>query len=104
MEENLKPLMHALGEAINDSLKESDKIAEAIGELKRAGYDIFLILEATIGFSKSQKLLESPKTDSQTDQNQGKAPDPKNMRFTTKDHRFLEELKVADPDDERGKK
>ena len=44
--------MQELGNAINDSLSESDRIAEAIGEIKRAGYDVFLVLEATIGVSK----------------------------------------------------
>ena len=52
MEEPLKHLMQELGNAINDSLSESDRIAEAIGEIKRAGYDVFLVLEATIGFNR----------------------------------------------------
>ena len=52
MDEPLKNLMQELGNAINDSLSESDRIAEAIGEIKRAGYDVFLVLEATIGFNK----------------------------------------------------
>src|SRR3989475_12691565 len=52
LEERLKHLMQELGNAINDSLSESDRIAEAIGEIKRAGYDVFLVLEATIGFNR----------------------------------------------------
>ena len=52
MDEPLKNLMQELGNAINDSLSESDRIAEAIGEIKRAGYDVFLVLEATIGFNR----------------------------------------------------
>jgi hypothetical protein len=44
--------MQELGNAINDSLSESDRIAEAIGGIKRAGYDVFLVLEATIGFNR----------------------------------------------------
>src|SRR3954471_9896331 len=52
VEEPLKNLMQELGNAINDSLSESDRIAEAIGEIKRAGYDVFLVLEATIGFNR----------------------------------------------------
>src|SRR3954470_1379452 len=52
VEEPLKHLMQELGNAINDSLSESDRIAEAIGEIKRAGYDVFLVLEATIGFNR----------------------------------------------------
>ena len=52
MEEPLKRLMQELGNAINDSLSESDRIAEAIGDIKKAGYDVFLVLEATIGFNR----------------------------------------------------
>lgn len=52
MDDNLKELMKNLGEAINDSLSDSDLIVEAIGEIKRAGYDVFLIFEITIGFDK----------------------------------------------------
>ena len=39
MEEPLKHLMQELGNAINDSLYESDRIAEAIGEIKKAAID-----------------------------------------------------------------
>ena len=41
MEEKLKELMQELGNAINESLSDSDRIAAAIGEIKRAGYDVF---------------------------------------------------------------
>ena len=50
--------MQELGNAINDSLSESDRIAEAIGEIKRAGYDVFLVLEATIGFNRRDENAE----------------------------------------------
>ena len=46
--------MKELGDAINESLSDSDRIAAAIGEIKRAGYDVFLVLEATIGFNKRE--------------------------------------------------
>ena len=55
MEEKLKELMQELGNAINESLSDSDRIAAAIGEIKRAGYDVFLVLEATIGFNKREE-------------------------------------------------
>src|SRR3954467_5602903 len=58
VEEPLKHLMQELGNAINDSLSESDRIAEAIGEIKRAGYDVFLVLEATIGCYRRDENAE----------------------------------------------
>ena len=54
MDDRLKQLMQELGNAINESLSDSEAIAQAIGEIKRAGYDVFLVLEATIGFNKRQ--------------------------------------------------
>jgi hypothetical protein len=48
----LKKLMKELGDAINESLSESDQIAEVISKIKSDGYDVFLVLEATIGFNK----------------------------------------------------
>ena len=105
MDEPLKHLMQELGNAINDSLSESDRIAEAIGEIKRAGYDVFLVLEATIGFnrrgegSEEEEELEIGETEEQ--------PKPKfeatgKIKFTTQDHRFLRALKIAVDDESRG--
>lgn len=52
MSENFKRLIKELGHAINESLSESDRIAEIMGRIKAAGYDLFLVLEVTIGFNK----------------------------------------------------
>src|SRR5215813_11239250 len=60
LDDRLKELMQELGNAINESLSDSDRIAEAIGEIKRAGYDVFLVLEATIGFNKREEADEEP--------------------------------------------
>ncbi len=100
MEEPLKHLMQELGNAINDSLSESDRIAEAIGEIKRAGYDVFLVLEATIGFNRRNEdddeeqaeTIEEPK---RTFESAGK------IKFTSQDHRFLRALKIAVDDESR---
>jgi hypothetical protein len=52
VDQQLKQLMKELGEAINESLADSDQIAEVVSRIKEGGYDIFLVLEATIGVSK----------------------------------------------------
>ena len=109
MEEPLKRLMQELGNAINDSLSESDRIAEAIGDIKKAGYDVFLVLEATIGFNRRDENSESgegedeelevteeePKEAKRTFEATGK------IKLTTQDHRFLRALKIAVDDDSR---
>ena len=60
LDDRLRDLMQELGNAINESLSDSDRIAAAIGEIKRAGYDVFLVLEATIGFNKRAEGEEDP--------------------------------------------
>jgi hypothetical protein len=52
--DRLKQLMKELGEAINESLSESEQIAEVISKIKDGGYDVFLVLEATIGFNRRE--------------------------------------------------
>jgi hypothetical protein len=52
VEQQLKQLMKELGEAINESLADSEQIADVVSRIKSGGYDIFLVLEATIGVSK----------------------------------------------------
>ena len=95
-------LMQELGNAINDSLSDSDRIAEAIGEIKQAGYDVFLVLEATIGFNKREDGEESdddaveaearPEI-KRTFESTGK------IKFTSQDQRFLRALKIAVDED-----
>ena len=98
--------MQELGNAINDSLSESDRIAEAIGEIKRAGYDVFLVLEATIGFNRRDEnaededeeqteVTEEPKEPKRTFEATGK------IKFTSQDHRFLRALKIAVDEENR---
>lgn len=60
MNDRLKDLMKDLGDAINESLSESEKIAEVIARIKAQGYDVFLVLEATIGFNKLVEETDSP--------------------------------------------
>jgi hypothetical protein len=63
VDQQLKQLMKELGEAINESLADSDQIAEVVSKIKDGGYDIFLVLEATIGVSKpGEKAEEKPST------------------------------------------
>ena len=103
VEEPLKHLMQELGNAINDSLSESDRIAEAIGEIKRAGYDVFLVLEATIGFNRRDENAED---DDEEQAEVVEEPKPRfeatgKIKFTSQDHRFLRALKIAVDEENR---
>ena len=102
MDEPLKRLMQELGNAINDSLSESDRIAEAIGEIKRAGYDVFLVLEATIGFNRRDEDDDSDEAEtSETVEEPKRFETTGKIKFTTQDHRFLRALKIAVDDENR---
>jgi hypothetical protein len=101
VDEPLKNLMQELGNAINDSLSESDRIAEAIGEIKRAGYDVFLVLEATIGFNKRDESDEASEEESATEPERKRFETAGKIKFTNQDHRFLKALKIAVDDDSR---
>ena len=86
MDDRFKNLMKELGNAINESLSESERIAEAIGNIKQSGYDVFLVLEATIGFNKREEEGQRGEV--------GTIASEK-LRFTTQDATFLRALKIA---------
>jgi hypothetical protein len=99
--------MQELGNAINDSLSESDRIAEAIGEIKKAGYDVFLVLEATIGFNRrDENGAEGEEDDEEVEEISEEPPrrtfeTTGKIKFTSQDHRFLRALKIAVDDENR---
>ena len=100
LDEKLKELMQELGIAINESLSDSDRIAGAIGEIKRAGYDVFLVLEATIGFNKREEGEEAAEEIAAEDVSvKGEAPTGK-IRLTTQDQKFLRALKISIEEDQ----
>jgi hypothetical protein len=89
VDEKLKPLMKELGKAINESLSESEPIAEVISRIKAGGYDVFLVLEATIGFNRR-------------DEEEGVSKPPAGARKTevefkinAQDQKFLRSLKIS---------
>jgi hypothetical protein len=86
--------MQDLGNAINESLSDSERIAEAIGEIKSAGYDVFLVLEATIGFNKREDGDETA-DDEEIEESQELTATTGKMRFTTQDQRFLKALRIT---------
>jgi len=60
----MKQLLREMGEAINDSLTASDELTRTIDRIRQEGYDIFLILEATIGLNPRSGDDEDAATES----------------------------------------
>ena len=95
MEEHLKTLMQDLGNAINESLSDSERIAEAIGEIKGAGYDVFLVLEATIGFNKREDGEDGDDLGGHATIEPTEVTSIGKVRFTTQDQRFLKAVRIT---------
>ena len=87
MDEKLKRLMKELGEAINQAVAESDRISDVMGRIKASGNDVFLVLEATIGFNQRDGSGEI-----------GAAKDFSSsgeLEVTSQDLQFLRSLRIA---------
>jgi hypothetical protein len=88
VDQHLKQLMKELGEAINESLADSDQIAEVVSRIKEGGYDIFLVLEATIGVSKP-----GDKTPDKTSLVTTLSSNPE-FKISDQDLKFLKSLRI----------
>lgn len=93
MDQRLKGLMKELGEAINGSLSDSDEIAEVISRIKASGYDVFLVLEATIGFNQRDAAVVE-KSPIKTPRSAAA------LQMTSQDVKFLKSLRIRVNDTE----
>src|SRR5580692_6454632 len=93
LDQQLKQLMKELGEAINESLADSEQIAEVVSRIKDGGYDIFLVLEATIGVSKPGE-----KTSDKTSLVTTLTSNPQ-LKISDQDLKFLKSLRIKIEDD-----
>ncbi len=85
----IKRLMKSLGEAINETLSDSPKINDCIKQIRDSGYEVFLIIEAKIGFNRKGKGAEETITPS------SKPDEPVRLRITAEDAKFLKSLKIS---------
>jgi len=83
VKDDLKEHRKQLEKAINAALTDSPEISAAIQEIRAEGYDIFLIVEATIGFCQHQ--------DTSTERLQLPAA---RLELTSQDENFLRSLKI----------
>jgi hypothetical protein len=86
IDDKLKGLLKELGDAINGALSQSVEINDAIQNVRNAGYEVVLALEATIGFNK--KANEEPAAPA-TEAGRGK------LKVTSQDLKFLQSLKIS---------
>ena len=94
LDDGFKRLIKELGDAINESLSDSDRIAEVMTRIRASGYDLFLVLEVTIGFNKRGEINVVHRQKINADAR----PDPE-FHLTTQDTQFLRALKIIVDDD-----
>ena len=88
MDLEIKRLMRNLGDAINETMGDSPKINASIQSIRDAGYEVFLIIEAKVGFNrKSKGKPESPTAE--------KGSERVRLRVTNEDVKFLKSLKIS---------
>lgn len=88
MTSRLRELIQQLGEAIHESVIESEQIAGVVQDIRRHGFDVLLMLEATIGLNEvSSKDAE----DAEGVQDAGAEGGP----FTKNDVNFLRSLRIS---------
>jgi hypothetical protein len=88
IDDKLKGLLKDLGDAINGALSQSVEINDAIQNVRNAGYEVVLALEATIGFNK--KTGEEA-TATVTEE----IPAGGKLKVTSQDLKFLQSLKIS---------
>ena len=84
-------MMKELGEAINEAVAGSEQISEVMSRIRAEGHDVFLVLEATIGFNQHDKPAASgPKDWKRSGE----------FEITSQDLKFLRSMRIAvnDPD------
>ena len=88
MNQRVKKLIQKLGEAIHESVSESENIAGVVKNIRDQGFDVMLMLEATIGLNQVE-----------TEEDAGE-PSEQDVHgaFTRRDLTFLKSLRISLPD------
>jgi hypothetical protein len=101
LNQKVKNLIQQLGEAIHESVSESEHIAGVVRNLREQGFDVLLMLEATIGLnevdSDEENELDSGARREVLRLTAGESVDGP---FTDHDLSFLKSLRITLPDGE----
>ena len=95
MEKELKDLVEQLGSAIDESIAESGRIGEIVHEMEQAGYDLTLVLEATMRFTPKGHAGEQESFETQVESSPAGLSVTAKFDLTPQDEEFLQSLKVA---------
>jgi hypothetical protein len=59
VDDKIKQLLRELGSAINESISNSEDVNKYIQRIRDEGYDLYVVLDATIGLNKHDSEDES---------------------------------------------
>jgi hypothetical protein len=90
--EDVKRMVQDLGSTIQRTLAESPQITHCLNRIKSEGYEVSLVLEATIGFNKtgSRETTEVSTFDFRVEKGE-----PVALKMTPLDKKFLRSLKIT---------
>ena len=90
--EDVKRLVQELGTTIQRTLSESPQIAHCLNRIRSEGFEVSLVLEATIGFSKTgtREPAEVSTFDFRVEKGE-----PAPVKMTPLDKKFLRSLKIS---------
>jgi hypothetical protein len=86
----MRKLVQKLGEAIHASVSESEYIAAVVQDIRKQGFDVLLMLEATIGLNE---LTEQPAAS--LERTKAASAEDGERTFTAQDLHFLKSLRIA---------
>jgi len=96
MKKELQQLIEELGDAINSSLSESDRFAEVMAEMEQAGYNAYVVLEASIGFRRNDGESETQSGEAEIHLSaQPRRDAAANTELSESDLDFLRDLKIS---------
>ena len=90
MNQKVKHLIQKLGEAIHETVSESEDIAGVVKNIREQGFDVLLMLEATIGLNEVDRSAEEP-AEAAAEENDGP--------FSASDLSFLKSLRISVSED-----
>ena len=90
MNQKVKNLIQKLGEAIHESVSESEDIAGVVKNIREQGFDVLLMLEATIGLNE---------VETEAEESVEQAVEDADGPFTRNDLTFLKSLRISLTDD-----
>ena len=92
MTSRLRELIQQLGEAIHESVIESEQIAGVVQDIRKHGFDVLLMLEATIGLNE---VVTAQLKKSRGGRTGGRSRQRESGTFTPNDLHFLRSLRIS---------